>query len=267
MNQPQQDTSKEAAEAEEKQRFFKVKEISGTGKLRLFASMGVYRALNYGRMPVWKCILAEIVFSTFGWMPGAAGLLSRSKLYPLFFRSIGKKVVFGRNVIIRHPHKISIGHRVIIDDNCVVDAKGEDNDGIRIGDDVFIGRNTIMYTKNGNMRIGNNVSVSSNCQFVSSNDMTIGADTVIGGYSYIVSGGGYDYSLSAPRFSHQDGFITSGPLTIGENCWLGARITVLDGVHIGDHCVLAAGAVVTESLSDKIVAGGVPARKIKTIDA
>ena len=59
--------------------------------------------------------------------------------------------MFGQNVVLRHPHKIHIGNNVVIDDNCLLDAKGESNRGIRIGDGVFIGRNTILSCKNGDI--------------------------------------------------------------------------------------------------------------------
>ena len=56
-----------------------------------------------------------------------------------------------------------------------------------------------------------------------------------------------------------------GPLTIGANCWLGARVTVLDAADVGEHCVIGAGAVVNRPLPADTLAAGVPARKIKSI--
>ena len=52
-------------------------------------------------------------------------------------------------------------------------------------------------------------------------------------------------------------------IVIGDNCWIGAKATILDGVHIGSGCVVAAGAVVTKSFPDNVVIGGVPAKIIK----
>jgi small conductance mechanosensitive channel len=49
---------------------------------------------------------------------------------------------------------------VIIDDNCLIDAKGDRNAGIEIGSNVYIGRNTTVYCKNGDIRIGDNVTVA-----------------------------------------------------------------------------------------------------------
>jgi acetyltransferase-like isoleucine patch superfamily enzyme len=51
---------------------------------------------------------------------------------------------------LRHPHKI-IGDNVVIDDLCCLDAKGTDNRGITIGNGVFVGRNTILSCKNGDI--------------------------------------------------------------------------------------------------------------------
>jgi acetyltransferase-like isoleucine patch superfamily enzyme len=55
---------------------------------------------------------------------------------------------------------------------------------------------------------------------------------------------------------------TSGPVTIGENAWLATRVTILDGVEIGDNAVISAGAVVTSNISAKAVAQGDPAKVI-----
>jgi maltose O-acetyltransferase len=55
----------------------------------------------------------------------------------------------------------------------------------------------------------------------------------------------------------------SAPVTIGDRCWLGANVTVLPGVTIGDDVVVAAGAVVSRDLPSGAVYGGVPARRIR----
>ncbi|MCX6953071.1 MAG: acyltransferase [Verrucomicrobia bacterium] len=55
-------------------------------------------------------------------------------------------------------------------------------------------------------------------------------------------------------------------IDIGRHCWFGNDVKVLDGVRIGDHCVVGAGAVVTRSLPRGAVAAGVPARVIRVRD-
>ena len=63
------------------------------------------------------------------WVPGALGLALRKTLYPLLLGACGRGVVFGQNVVLRHPHKIRIGDNVVIDDNCLLDAKGDAQPG------------------------------------------------------------------------------------------------------------------------------------------
>jgi len=240
---------------------YKFKESAGSG-----GAFAKYRKVYYGDLSLGKLLLCELLTTLLGWMPGALGLFLRSKLYPLMFANIGKKVVFGRDITIRHPHKIEIGANVTFDDNSVIDAKGDGNEGIRIGDNVYIGRNSIVYCKGGDISLGESVNISSNCQLFSSNKLEIGNGTIIGAFTYILSGGEYDHTDSTP-FAEQSGMCTKGPLVIGKNCWLGARVTVLDGVTVGRHCIMAAGAVVNKDVDADTIVAGVPAKPIGQIEA
>lgn len=225
-----------------------------------------YRHVCYGDMSLPAIIAAEITLLLCNGLPGAAGLWLRGKLYRRFFASIGKGVVFGRNMTLRHSGKIHLGNNVVLDDNVVLDAKGDHNLGIRIGDDVYIGRNTIVYCKDGDIVIGSKANISSNCQLFSSNRLDVGGGTVVGAFSYFLSGGEYD-STSAIPFADQDIQPSKGPLVIGANSWIGAHVTVTDASSIGEHCVIGAGAVVTRPVPSNSVAVGVPARVVKSLSA
>ncbi len=61
--------------------------------------------------------------------------------------------------------------------------------------------------------------------------------------------------------------ITTKPVVIGDDVWIGANAVILPGVTIGRHCVIAAGAVVTKDVPDYTLVGGVPAKVIKSINA
>ncbi len=124
---------------------------------------------------------------------GAIGLALRKALYPLLLGSCGRNVVFGQNVVLRHPHKIHIGSNVVVDDNCLLDAKGESNRGIRIGSGVFIGRNTILSCKNGDIELADGANIGFNCEVFSASRVTIGASVLMAAYSYII-GGDHDFS-------------------------------------------------------------------------
>ncbi len=221
-----------------------------------------YRRLVHGDQPLGRILYAELVTLLFGSLPGPLGLVLRKLTYPRLFAACAGKAIFGRNLTLRHAHKITLGRGVIVDDNVVLDAKGEANRGIVIGDGVYIGRNTIIYCKGGDIRLGSRVNLSSNCQVFSSNDLEIGEGTVIGAYSYLLSGGEYDHESPVP-FAEQSGMETRGPLRVGADCWLGARVTVLDAATVGDHTVLAAGAVVNKPVPAGVIAGGIPVRVLK----
>src|SRR5262249_31167716 len=125
--------------------------------------------------------------------PGALGLGLRKALYPLLLGSCGSNVVFGQNVVLRHPHKIHIGSNVVVDDNCLLDAKGEAHHGITLGNGVFIGRNSILSCKNGDIVLGDGANVGFNCEVFSASRVTVGPNVLMAAYSYII-GGDHDFS-------------------------------------------------------------------------
>ncbi len=238
---------------------------SGKFKVREFGEEKIprwqqYAALTLGKTDALSLLKFELIGLFCNNLPGALGLYLRSKLYPSLLGEVGKNVVFGRGVMLRHPHKIRIGSNVIIDDYCVIDAKGTDNSGISISEGVFIGRNTILYCKNGDIEIQARANIGANCQLYSGQKLVIGKGTLIAAYSYIMSGGRYEYHSPVP-LANQNGY-SKGPTSIGDNCWLGAKVVVLDGVSIGDDTVIGAGAVVTRDIPANVVAVGTPAKVI-----
>lgn len=237
---------------------FKIKSLTNNQGKSAFRA---YRDLMYGDCSLFNVIACELMSLMLSSMPGALGLFLRSKIFPFMFRKVGHKVVFGRNITIRHAHKIELGDGVIVDDNAVLDAKGKTNEGILIGNNVYIGRNTIIYCKNGNINIGDSVNISSNCQVFSSNSLTFKQGTVVGAFSYFLSGGEYDLNDRTP-LAQQSGMCTKGPLTIGENVWVAAHVSVLDAANIGDNCVIGAGAVVNKPIAPGVLAVGVPAKAL-----
>jgi acetyltransferase-like isoleucine patch superfamily enzyme len=190
-------------------------------------------------------------------VPGALGLALRRTLYPMLLGACGRNVIFGQNVVLRHPHKIRIGNDVVIDDNCLVDAKGEANDGITIGSGVFIGRNTILSCKDGNIVLGDGANVGFNCEIFSASTVTVGRDTLIAAYCYVI-GGDHDFSDPAQPILAQAR--RSSGVTICDGAWLGAGAKLLDGVTVGDRAIVGAGAVVREAVPAGAIAAGIPAK-------
>ena len=222
-----------------------------------------YRDLVVGSRDVFRLIHFELVVMATSWVPGALGLLLRKICYPTLLGSCGRGVVFGLGVALRHPHKIHIGDRTVIDDNVLLDAKGTANQGIRIGDNGFVGRNSILSCKDGDIVLGSHINIGFNCEIFSSSLVEVGDYGLFAAYTYVV-GGGHDHSdlgavtIDQPR--------PSRGVSIGRNAWLGAGVKVLDGVTLGSNVIVGAGAVVHQSLPDSVIAAGVPAKIIKRRD-
>jgi len=203
----------------------------------------------------------ELIIMLFQDMRGAAGIFFRNLFYPFLFKKVGKGVSFGKAITIRHPHKITIEDNVVIDDYCVLDAKGLDNNGIYISENIFIGRNSILSCKNGNIILEKNVVVGFNCEVISASTVVIGENTLISAYVYII-GGGHDYSRVDIPISEQEK--PSFGITIEKNCWIGAGAMVFDNVTIGRDTIIGAGAIVSKDIPAYSIAAGVPARVAKS---
>ena len=84
----------------------------------------------------------------------------------------------------------------------------------------------------------------------------IGEHAMIGPFCYVTD---HDHKIGTADE------LVSEPTRIGAGCWLGAHVTVLKGVSIGDGSVVGAGSVVTKSLPENVVAVGNPARVLREI--
>jgi len=220
-----------------------------------------YAALVVGKTDFASLLKYELIVTLTQGCPGALGLALRKALYPSLLGSCGRNVVFGQNVVLRHPHKIHIGDNVVIDDNCLIDAKGESNAGIRIGSGVFVGRNSILSCKNGDIELANGANVGFNCEIFSASRVRIGANVLMAAYSYVI-GGDHDFSDASRPVLEQTR--RSAGVSIGDGAWIGAGAKILDGVTVGDGAIIGAAAVVREDVGARAVAVGIPARVVST---
>lgn len=218
-----------------------------------------YSALVVGRPGLAALLKHELVTFVAQETPGAVGLMLRKTFYPWLLGRTGRNVVFGQNVVLRHPHKIEIGDDVVIDDHCLLDAKGESNRGIRIGSGVFIGRNTILSCKNGDIEISDGANIGFNCEIFSAARVDVGPRALLAAYCYVI-GGDHDWK-DAGRPVLDQGRRATG-VTVGAGAWLGAGAKVLDGITIGADAIVGAGAVVTADVPASAIVVGVPARVV-----
>ena len=224
-----------------------------------------YQELVVGEKGFWNLLRFELIMLFCSGMPGALGFFLRKVFYPSLLNQVGRGVVFGRNIAIRHGKKISISAGVVLDDNVLLDAKGEHNKGITIGENAIISRNTVLACKDGNIDIGANGAIGINClvHAVEGSDVQVGDDVVIGAFSYLVGGGTYNTDKLDVPFKQQ-GAISKGGVKISNNVWIGSQVQVLDGVSIGKGSIVGAGSIVTKNVKDYDIVAGVPAKKIKS---
>ena len=129
--------------------------------------------------------------------------------------------------------------------------------GQEVGDDFNL--NPPFYTDFGrNIRVGKRVFINFGCTFMDRGGITIGDDTFIAPDVKLIT---ENHGIEPDRRR----FLTSRPIVIGKNVWIGAGVVILAGVTIGDNSVIGAGSVVTKDIEADTVAVGNPARPIRKI--
>ena len=111
--------------------------------------------------------------------------------------------------------------------------------GIRLGESVFINYNCTMLD-GGLIIIGENTQIGPNCQLMTPNHPI-------------------DY------LDRRKPIERGQPITIGQDCWLGAGVIVCPGVTIGDRCIIGAGSVVVKDIPSDSMAVGNPCKVIRRI--
>lgn len=107
--------------------------------------------------------------------------------------------------------------------------------------------------------IGNHTHIGENVHLRGGGAIIIGEWCQIANNSIIVTGG---HPIDGGRYYGRSIFYD---ISIGNNVWIGSGAIILPGVCVGDNSVIAAGAVVTSSIPSNVLAGGLPARKIRDI--
>lgn len=158
-------------------------------------------------------------------------------LAPLY-QHRGKHSVIHRSVRMDTPpyRRFCLGDYSVVESfACINNAVGD----VMIGDHTRIGlHNTII----GPVSIGNHVNLAQGITVTALNHI---------------------FEDTEKRIDEQD--VSTTPVTIEDDVWIGANAVILPGVHIGSHCVVAAGAVVTKDVPPHSLVAGVPAKVIKQI--
>ncbi|MBN8419162.1 MAG: acyltransferase [Verrucomicrobia bacterium] len=112
--------------------------------------------------------------------------------------------------------------------------------------------------KGATLSIGDGCFINDGVNICCSTAITIGPHVKIADWAVLYD---TDFHPVAPAEK-----VRSEPITIGKNVWIGARVMILPGATIGDHSVIAAGAIVRGEIPPRSIAAGVPAKVIKTFE-
>ena len=193
----------------------------------------------------------------------------RTKYYrcynALYFKLIGIK--YGKNIQVFDKVYVKGGGKITIGDNFVFTSGEAINPICR-----NIRGCIYTVTEDAKITIGNNVGISSACIW-SQTSITIGDNVNIGGDCLIMDSDAHPHNFMKRRgeFAIEVGKerylkeIPSKPITIGNDCWIGARCIILKGVNIGARSIIAAGSVVTKDIPEDCIVAGNPARVVKRV--
>lgn len=115
--------------------------------------------------------------------------------------------------------------------------------------------------------IGNNCTIGEYCQISAIKKITIGNGLLTGRYVYIGdnSHGGLSWREASIPPARRE-LKSKGEIIIGNNVWVGERVTILGGITIGDNVIIGANSVVTHDVPSNSVVAGVPARIVKQLN-
>jgi uncharacterized protein (TIRG00374 family) len=217
-----------------------------------------YQDIVIGNYKLRHLIKYEVIVLFFGVLPGILGHFFRKVFYPLLFGGVGKGTIFDRAITIRHGNKIKIGRRCVISEYCGLTAQGDDASGIKLGNEVLLGRGTVLNTRNGTIELGDFCNIGANCRLGTTTKIKFGKHVLLAANCYI---GGIKHCFDRTDIPiMRQGYESKGGVVIEDDVWLGAGVMVLDGVTIGTGCVVAAGSIVTRDLPAYSIAMGSPAK-------
>lgn len=203
----------------------------------------------------------QLLLELLSWCPGAAGLLLRQKMYPLFLKQCGRNVLFGRFVKLRGAEKISIGDGVVVNNYALLDARKYQGPGVGIilEENVFVGAGTEVVSLGEEILIKHDTNLGSECRILSDKKTVIEDNVLLAAYCRI---GGTEHDRQKGRDGfNKEIYAPEDKMTkIGAGCWLGVRTIFCSGVEIGGGTIIGAHGTVEDSLPSEVVAVGNPAK-------
>lgn len=205
----------------------------------------IIKSLFGGLARLWGCLYS---FETSSWL-----LQKRNSLYTMWIRNfigeVGTGTRFMRPMRLEGGgyRKIHIGTNTVFNSFCVLGCW--DHYGV----DTF-------YPQ---IIIGNDCNFGEFCQITAINRISIGNGLLTGRFVYIgdnAHGGLSSEEKDIPPIKRK--LQSKGEIVIGNNVWIGDKVTILGGVTIGDNVIIGAGSIVTHNIPSDCVAVGIPVKVV-----
>lgn len=174
--------------------------------------------------------------------------------------SIGKNIICEKlpKITVDRNAKLKIGNNVTFRKG--VEIRAHKNSTINIKNDIRIDNNVrILSTNESNILIENKVRIGLNTVLNGGDSITIGESSLISGFVYLQTS---MHSFKTSENIQSQGYAHS-EIILGKDNWLGAHVTILPGVILGNKSIVGSNAVVNSSFSNNSIIAGVPAKLIK----
>jgi acetyltransferase-like isoleucine patch superfamily enzyme len=168
---------------------------------------------------------------------------------------------------IRHRRHLTLGSGTVLEHGARLTCLSRN--GIRIGKNVTIGKysliecTSVLWNLGVGLEVGDGSSIGDYSFIGCAAGVTIGSNVLMG---QRVSFHSQNHNFGDVTRPIREQGVTSHPIVVGDDCWLGAGSIILSGVEIGSGCVVAAGSVVNRSFGPNSVIAGVPARLVRSRD-
>lgn len=155
---------------------------------------------------------------------------------------------------------VKIGKGTVLEEHVVISTK--EGGWIRMGEDCTVRSYAHVQSHGGYVKIGDRVVVNSFDMLYGHGGLDIGNDVIFAPHVVVIPANHKFIDLTTPiRLQGHDAL----GIMIGDETWIGCNVSILDGIKIGNHCVIGAGSVVTRSIPSHSVAYGNPAKVRRVI--
>lgn len=207
-------------------------------------------------------ILEQLILGSLSWVPSIIGIGLRALIYRLIMKLDGPPAIEA-GVRIAYASGVHLGKGVYLDQGVYLHGVPG---GISIGDNTFIMHHSMLHVFNfrnlpqAGIHIGNNCFIGEFNIIRGQGGVRIGNDVYTGPMVQMVA---VNHVYEDPARPIREQGITAQGIVIEDDVWIGANVTIVDGVTVGRGSVIGAGAVVTRDIPPYSIAIGTPAKPVK----